>query len=721
MQQIVQNYKTGELCLEEVPTPICKSGGVLVRSTYSLVSAGTERMKVTQARMSMIQMAKARPDKVRQVIQSVKQVGLKETIAKVKERLDALTPLGYSLAGVVEEVGGGLDEFATGDRVACAGEKIACHAQYVSVPRNLCVRVPDGVDLKDAAFTTVGAIAMQGVRQANAMLGETVVVIGLGLVGLLAVQLLKAAGCRVIGVDLDQRKVQLAKDCGADLAVARDDPSLADAVFQLSNGVGADVAYISASTKSTDPMELAGKIARDRGKVVVVGMITVEADWQVYYNKELSVVLSRSYGPGRYDRNYEQRGIDYPVGYVRWTLRRNMEEFLRLISIGLVSPSRLTPEVFAFEEAPTAYQALHDSGKDSAVAMLFEYPADTTREQRVQLKARSVSQSGGDGLVGIGLIGAGNFTTGTLIPALKRASDARLKAICSAGGLSAKSAARRHGFEYCASDYHELLSDEGIHAVVIATHHDTHARFAVDAMKAGKHVFVEKPLALAKEQLDEIIDTQAQTGKIIMPGFNRRFSPLSVAVCDFFAGRSSPIEVVCRVNAGELKADSWYQDPEEGGWRILSEGCHFIDLIQFICGCPPAEVFAQMIGGDVPGRQNDNCSVVMKMADGSVGTLIYISNGDPCYEKERVEVFGQGRVAVIENWRKARRRSAGNVRTVKPPGPGKGHREEIAAFVNAVREGGAQPLPFPEAVAVTATTFSILESLRVDRPVPVVF
>ncbi len=717
MKQIVQNYNTGELTVEDVPAPICRAGGVLVRAACSLVSAGTERMKVRQARMNLLQMARSRPDKVKQVIQSVRQTGLVETFNKVRERLDALTPLGYSLAGVVEEVGSGVDEFAVGDRVACAGEGIACHAEFVSVPRNLCVRVPDGVDLKDAAFATVGAIAMNGVRQAGVSVGDSVLVIGLGLVGLLGVQILKAAGCRVIGVDLDPAKVELARKCGADAAFLRNDSGLEDSISALTGRRGPDAVYIAASTKSSDPMDLAGKVLRDRGRVVIVGMVPLEADWQTYYMKELSVVMARSYGPGRYDRQYEQKGLDYPIGYVRWTERRNLEEFLRLIAAGLVQPSRLEPKVFRHDEAQAVYRKLHEGGDGADVAMLFEYPADARLQRKVVLARPSGNGNGHrpTGPVGIGFLGAGNFSTGTLIPALKRAGGARLRAICSAGGLSARSAARRHGFEYCASDYQEVLADPDVYAVVIATRHDTHARFAAEAMRAGKHVFVEKPLALTRQQLDEVIAAQGETGRILMAGFNRRFSPLSVAVRDAFEDRRSPIEILCRVNAGVLKADSWYQDAEEGGWRIVSEGCHFVDLVQFLCGCPPVRAFAEMIGGQVAGAQNDNCSVTLKMRDGSVATILYVANGDPCYEKERIEVFGQGRSAVIENWHIARIFAGGRQRKVRPRGSGKGHAPELAAFIAAIVQPDGIPDWFADAAATTATTLAIAESLASGR------
>ncbi len=717
MKQVVQNYNSGELRVEDVPAPICRAGGVLVRSAYSLVSTGTEKMKVAQARMSLIQKARARPDKVKQVLQSVRQVGLLETYRKVRERLDALTPLGYSLSGTVAEVGAGLDDFRVGQTVACAGEGIACHAEFVFVPRNLCVGVPESVDLKEAAFATVGAIAMQGVRQAQAGLGDCVLVVGLGLVGLLAVQILKAAGCVVIGVDLSPQHVELAKLCGADAALRRDDPALEDTIRTLSGGRGADVTYIAASTSSSDPMDLAGRMTRDRGTVVIVGIVKVEADWRVYYHKELSVLLSRSYGPGRYDRNYELKGIDYPVGYVRWTQRRNLAEFIRLVSIGAVRPSKLAPQVFKLDEAPSAYAQLN-SGDNRRVALLFEYPPDAQATRRIARPA--AAQSNGQPLrggVGIGFVGAGNFATATLIPALKALGDVHLRVICSAGGLSARSTSLRHGFEYAASGFDQVLADERVQAVLIATRHDTHARFAAEALRSGKHVFVEKPLALSQEQLVEVEQAQRQSGKLLMVGYNRRFSPLSVALRDYFGTRTSPVEIQCRVNAGAIGGESWYQDAEEGGWRIVSEGCHWVDLIQFICNAPPVRVYATMIGGDVAGGQNDNCILSLSMADGSIATLMYIANGDPRFEKERIEVFGQGRVGVIDNWMRAQLVGGGKTKLISPAGSGKGHRAEMAAFIAAVRSGGSAPLSLEETLACSRATLAAAESLRTGLPV----
>lgn len=717
MKQIVQNYRTGALTVDDVPAPLCAAGGVLVRVSHSLVSAGTERMKVGQARMNLLAKARARPDKVRQVVQSVRQVGLAETYQKVRERLEALTPLGYSLAGTVADVGAGVDEFKIGDRVACAGEGIACHAEFVCVPRNLCARVPEGVALEDAAFATVGAIAMNGVRQAGITLGSNVLVVGLGLVGLLAVQILKAAGCRVMGVDLDPHKLELARACGADAAWRRTEDTLQEKIREFTGGHGPDAAYLAASTQSADPLRFAGDVLRERGKVVVVGMMPLEADWRTFYMKELELVMARSYGPGRYDTTYERKGIDYPISFVRWTEQRNLEEFLRLIAAGQVAPGKLQPQTHSINKAPQVYEQLHN-GSGSAVALLFSYPQDEPPRRRVTLRPHG-NGAAASSKVRIGFIGAGNFATGTLIPALKRIDTVEFAGICSARGLSAKSAAQRHGFAYCASDARELLDDPDVDAVVIATRHDSHAALAAAALRAGKHVFVEKPLALTNEQLSDVLAAAAESEHVLMPGFNRRFSPLSRHIQAAFSDRTSPLEVLCRVNAGALGAGSWYNDSDEGGWRIVSEGCHFIDLIQFLCGCPPVRVHAEMTGGGVRGEQHDNCVVTLRMADGSLGSLAYLANGDPRFDKERIEVFGQGRASVIENFRTAELWFGGDARRQRWTGHGKGHREELAAFIEAIAAGRPSPLPFNEAVATTQTTLCIQESLRSGQPVAI--
>ncbi len=717
MKQVVQNYKTGDLWLEEVPVPICKPGGVVVRTEFSVVSTGTERMKVEQARMSLLAKARARPDKVKQVLQNVQQNGLSATIEKVKERLDELTTLGYSSAGIVEEVGAGIDHLAVGDRVACAGEGIACHSEFVYVPKNLCVKVRDDVSARDAAFATIGAIAMNGVRQSQVALGDVVLVIGLGLVGLIAVQLLRAAGCRVIGVDLAEEKLELAKACGAELAFRTDSEDLEKTVLEMTGNRGVDSTYIAASTSSTGPMDLAGRLSRDRASVVIVGMVPINADWREYYAKELRVLLSRSYGPGRYDPHFENKGVPYPVGYIPWSQNRNLEEFIRLVGDGLVKPDILGSKEFDFADAPEAYREVHESPNKHSLGVVFRYPAEVSHVRKVALDENTAKPSPdrtSSADPGIGLVGAGNFTTGTIIPALKQAGGARFVGVCSAGGLSAKATAKKHGFAYATSELQELLDDADVDAVIIATRHNTHAEFAHQALRAGKHVFVEKPLALTQDDLTRLQTAAVESGKILMPGFNRRFSPLSVACRDHFGANAGPLEVLCRVNAGLIELDSWYQDDEEGGWRIVSEGCHWLDLMCYVTGSAIASVSARMIQGATAGTANDNCIAVLTFANGSIGTLAYLANGDARYPKERIEVFGQQKTAVIENWTQAVLYVNGARKKVHPRGTGKGHSKEFEAFLSAVRNAGESPIELASSLNVSRAALAIQESLNAD-------
>lgn len=711
MKQVVQNYRNGDLWLEDVPRPACRAGGVLVRNEYSVVSTGTERMKVEQARMSLLEKAKARPDQVKKVLQNVSQMGVRGTIDKVQERLDALTPLGYSCVGIVEEVGAGIDHIKVGDRVVCAGEGIACHAEFVFAPRNLCALVPEAVDPREAAFATIGAIAMNGVRQAEIGLGDVVVVIGLGLVGLLGVQILKAAGARVIGIDIDNDKLELARLCGAEAALHRKDPALEDVIRELTAGHGADAVYVAASAKSSDPLDLAGEVIRDRGRVCIVGMVPVHADWRTYYGKELSVVLSRSYGPGRYDRNYEDKGIDYPIGYVPWTERRNLEEFVRLVGEGLVTPTKFGATEYAFSEAPDAYAELHEDPGKHAGGILFRYPQAPSAARRIALEVAQTPRPANSDAVRIGLIGAGNFATGTLIPAMKKSPGCEIAAVCSAGGLSAKGAAARHGAGYASSDYDAVLADERIDSVVIATRHNTHAAFTIKALDQGKHVFVEKPLALSFDELEQVARAARSSSAILMPGFNRRFSPLAESARDHFSAEGGALSVTCRINSGRIEAESWYQDTDEGGWRIVSEGCHWIDLVSFLVRSAPTQVSAHMISGAVPGGQNDSCMLNIAFANGAIANLAYLSNGDAHFEKERIEVFGQEKVAVIENWHKASLYENGKRSTVRPKGSGKGHAAEMAAFVAACRTGSPSPISLDSAIATSATALLAVESM----------
>jgi len=698
-----------------VPEPRAKAGGVVVRNVASLISGGTERMVIDFAGKSMIGKARERPDLVRQVLDKVKKDGIGPTVQTVLSRLGQPIPLGYSCAGVVEEVGRGAEEFRAGDRVACAGMGYASHAGTVFVPRNLAVQIPEGVTFEDAAYVTLGAIALQGVRIAEVRLGESVAVIGLGLLGQLTVQILKAAGCRVFGYDLDPTKVALAKELGADGAVVRSDGAV-DTAMEFTRGVGFDAVVVTAATDSNDPIELAGELCRDRGVVSMVGAVKMDVPRKVYYEKELQLRLSRSYGPGRYDPNYEEKGHDYPIGYVRWTERRNMEEFLRLVASGQVTPSHLTTHSFPIDHADRAYAIVTGEVREPYLGIVLEYPARvggdaTTRERTVELRPRAPKS----GKVGIGFIGAGNFARAVLLPQFRKAADVELVAVATATGVNARTVAANFGFAYCTTDSAAVLADPSVDAVVIATRHASHARFAAEALRAGKAVFVEKPLAIDEEGLTHILGAWEETGGLLMVGFNRRFSPL-VTELKRSLPAGTPLAVTYRINAGAIPPDSWIHDPEDGGGRIIGEVCHFIDLIQYLTDDFPVEVFAHGIGG-ATSELHDTVSITVRYRGGSIASVSYFSTGDRSFPKERVEVFGGGVVGVIDDFRRLTVSRQGKRRQVKRLSQDKGFREEVSAFLRAVREGGAPPISPDALVSTTMTTFAIEESLRTGKPV----
>jgi predicted dehydrogenase len=645
MEQVVQHVRSRRLELAEVPEPGVRAGGVLVRNAASLISAGTEKMITDFAGKSMLGKARERPDLVRQVLDKVKKNGIAPTLQTVLSRLDQPIALGYSCAGVVEAVGSGAGEFAVGDRVACAGMGYASHAEVVYVPRNLTVAVPPAVSLEDAAYVTVGAIALQGVRVAEVRLGEAVAVIGLGLLGQLAVQILRAAGCRVIGIDLDPAKVALALELGAEAAVARGDDVLA-AVAAFSGGRGADAVVITAATSSNDPVELAGEIARDRAVVSMVGATGMELPRKPYYEKELQLRLSRSYGPGRYDPEYEEKGRDDPAGYVRWTERRNMEEFIRLVASGQVTPSRLTTHRFPIGQAEDAYQVIQGKSGEAFAGVLLTYPERSAPpRRRVELAARALPQ----GTLGVGFVGAGNFARSVLLPRFSKLPGSALVGVSTATGMNAKAVGDRFGFGYATTDTSAQLADGSSAAVVIATRHSSHARLAAQALRAGKAVFVEKPLALNEAELGEVLAAQAESGGVLAVGFNRRFSPLAAELKGAFAP-GIPLALNYRINAGAIPRESWIHDPGDGGGRIIGEVCHFVDLCQYLTGDDPVEVFAHALGG-AEGGLHDTVSISLRFAGGSIASLAYYATGDGSFAKERLEVFGGGALGVLDDFR----------------------------------------------------------------------
>jgi polar amino acid transport system substrate-binding protein len=716
MKQVVQNYRTGELKVEDVPPPALRLGGVLIRTAFSLISAGTERTIVSTAQSSLIGKARSRPDLVRQVVDSFKNEGLRATYEKVSARLDRVTALGYSASGSVIAVADGVEGLTIGDQVACAGAGYASHSEVLFVPQNLCCRIPEGSSLESACYTTVGSIALHGVRQSDARLGESVAVVGLGLVGQLTVQILKAAGCRVLGIDLDPAACELAKASGADFT---SHPGEAvQACLSFTRGRGADCILITAGTKSNDPVELAGKIARDRARVVVVGLVGMDLPRHIYYEKEIELRLSRSYGPGRYDPDYEEKGTDYPIGYVRWTEKRNMEAFLRLIADGKVDTALLTTHRFPVERAIEGYDLITARERERYCGVVLEYPQSGAEALSAvtPIKPRQIAKEE----LGVGFIGAGSFARGVLLPIIQRLREVQLLGVSTATGISAKSTAERFGFSFATTDYNEVLGESQTNCVFIATRHDSHARLATEALNRGLAVFVEKPLATTIDDLNQVITTARTSGGLLMVGFNRRFAPLTIKVKDQFNKRAGPMTIIYRINAGRLPANHWTLDPLEGGGRIVGEVCHFVDFIQFVTDATPLRVSAQSVSSEISTEiVDDSVTIQMSLSDGSIASIIYAASGDKSVGKEQIEVFCDGNVASIDDFQ-----SASIVRSGKRIGLGsgkrnKGHGEEIAAFLKAARGAGEPPISLESLELTTKTCLAIVESVRDGRVVAV--
>ncbi len=715
MKQVFLSKGKGAV-VEDIPAPVVRDGGLLVRTVFSLISPGTEKASLAAGDQGILQKAAGRPDLVKKIFESLYREGLGATYQKVVSKLSELTPVGYSSSGIVEEVGAGVEGIARGDRVACAGAGYASHAQIVFVPKNLCVRAPDGMDLDQAAFATLGAIALQGVRQSGLVLGEGAAVIGLGLVGLLTVQILRAGGIRVLGLDITEDRVALARELGAEAGAVtgRDDP--AGAAKGFTRGQGVDAVSITAATPSSEPVDVAGALCRDRGRVVVVGDVGMQVPRGVYYGKELTLSVSRSYGPGRYDPRYEEGGIDYPPGYVRWTERRNMEEFLALVSERKVNVTRLISHRFPLEEAPRAYDLLSGKSGEPFLGILLTYNPAERAAPRVQLKAPAPHAP--RETLAVGFIGAGAFALGVLLPALKKIDRVLLRGVANASGPSAKKAGERFGFEYCTGDYRDILNDTGVDAVFIGTRHGLHATLAMEGLRKGKAVFMEKPMALNATELTDLMRAWRETGGRLMVGFNRRLSPLAVRMRDFFSGRREPLQIIYRVNAGYLPGSHWVHDPREGGGRIVGEVCHFVDVLCYLTGSRPVRVFAESIGPSGEALSGDNVSATLRMADGSWGTIAYIARGDASVPKERIEAFSSGTAAVLTDYRELVLHREGREKKVSAA-QDKGHASEIKAFVDAVRGGGAMPLDAEESAFVTAATFCIVQSLTTGAPVDV--
>jgi predicted dehydrogenase/threonine dehydrogenase-like Zn-dependent dehydrogenase len=713
VKQILQNLKTGAVTVTDVPAPVARPGFVMVRTAASLISAGTERMTVEAGQKSLLGRAVDQPALVKQVIQKARTEGVLNTIEAVRSKLGSLVALGYSAAGTVIEVGEGVTEFHPSDRVACAGVGYASHAEVLSVPRNLCVRLPEQVSLDAAAFGTLGAIAMQGVRLAEPTLGESIVVMGLGLIGQLAVQLLKANGCRVFGVDLDASKIELAQRFGADEGCAPEDDAKRR-VAEWSRGRGADAVLITAATSSNQPVELAGEISRQKGRVVVIGAVGLNIPRKPYYDRELTFRISMSYGPGRYDPEYEERGHDYPFGYVRWTEGRNIEAFLDLLAAGRVNVEPLISHRFNLAESERAYQLI--TGDEPYLGVVLQYDTERELESRIPIAAKTSAPVAS---VRLGLIGAGGYAKAMLLPNFKSAG-AEFQSIATASGVTARSVGEQHGFRFCVSRAEEVIDDQETNLIVIATRHDTHARLAQQGLERGRHVFVEKPLALNEEELAGVMAAAAQSPGRLMVGFNRRFSPTAVAAKELFANRTAPLSINYRVNAGRVPPGHWAHDPQEGGGRIIGEVCHFIDFMHFITGSLVTRVYAEAISSsDQNVTNDDSVFITLRFADGSNGSIAYLAEGDRAMAKERIEIFGGGKSFVIDDFRSGTAFQNGRETKTKLREQDKGQRDEVRAVCEVVREGKAAPIALIDLATTTRATFRILESLRTGLPVEV--
>jgi predicted dehydrogenase/threonine dehydrogenase-like Zn-dependent dehydrogenase len=708
MKQVLQNMRDGKTTVAEIPVPSVKRNSALVKTKVSLVSAGTERMLVEFAEKNLVGKAASRPDLVKQVISKARREGLMPTIEAAFSKLDQPMPLGYSSAGVIVETGRDLTGFQPGDRVACAGGGFAVHAEYGVVPQNLLVHLPDNVSFESAAFATLGAIALQGFRLAQPQLGESICVIGLGLLGLLTVQIARAAGCEVLGIDVMPERVMLAKKLG--INAAQREGCETPALF-VTHAKGFDHVLICADTHSNDPVELAGTLARDRGTVVAVGAVGMEIPRKIYYEKELDFKVSRSYGPGRYDSAYEENGKDYPYGYVRWTEGRNIEAFVELLAKNQVDVEPLITHRFAIENAPRAYELITGKQKEPFLGVLLTYPDSTADKKMSILFPKKVSNQPLSKLR-VGVLGAGNYAQAVFLPAVKKAGGVDLAGIGSASGLSATHAAKKFGFEIATSDENEILTNPQINMVILLTRHNHHARQTLAALRNSKAVYCEKPLALNLTELEEIEkELKANPNAMLTVGFNRRFAPLAIQLKEFYSQVDEPMAIHYRVNAGFLPANHWLHDPAQGGGRIIGEGCHFIDFLTFLTGQNPVSVYTQALPDGGQYRQ-DNCLITLQYSNGSIGSISYLANGNKNFAKERIEVFSAGRIGILDDFRSLElvmesKRIIHRSRFKQD----KGHEASWVSFMRATLNGSTPPIPYDQLIQGAKASFAAVQSL----------
>ena len=702
MKQIIQDLKNGNTILEEVPCPQIKQGYILVKTKRSLVSLGTERMLVEFGKSNLISKAKQQPDKVKQVLDKIKTDGLVPTLETVFKKLDEPLPLGYCNAGEVIDVGENVKEFKVGDRIASNGN----HAEIVSIPANLAAKIPDNLTYEEGAFTVIGAIALQGVRLANPTFGENIVVIGLGLVGLITIQLLHANGCNVIGFDYDHSKVKLAEKFGIKAFPVTNKNDQVNIVEDLTGSVGADSVIITASSKSNDIISASAQMSRKRGRIVLVGVTGLDISRDDFYKKELTLQVSCSYGPGRYDDNYEQKGIDYPLPYVRWTEKRNFEAILNAISTGKLDVKSLISEVVPLAD----YNRIYNNMKNGSIASILSYPETNDNKSSIKINDKNYNTTRGI----LGIIGSGNFTSMMIVPTLKKL-NADMKYICSSKGLSSTILAKKYGIALSSTDYQTVINDPEVDSVIITTRHNQHASMVIESIKAGKHVFVEKPLAVTEEQLILILQTYTDAANVnsnvsVMVGFNRRFSPFMVKAKEIFDLGNNSINVIATMNAGYIPQDVWVQDMETGGGRIIGEACHYVDLISYLTGSKIISVHMSALGEN-PSVNTDNAIITLKYENGSQGVINYFSNGSKAYSKERIVIFGSGKTLIVDNFREMKGYGINGFKKLKGK-QDKGHYNQFKSYLNFLRKGGDPLISFDSIINTTKATFAAIESLK---------
>jgi len=710
MKQIVQNLKKGTLTIEDIPVPACKSNGVLVKTHFSAVSVGTEKMKLKNADMNYLQMAKAKPEQVKQVISTVKQQGIMPAYRKVMNKLDSMSPLGYSCSGEVVEVGSNVTNFKVGDMVACGGAGYANHAEVNYVPQSLCVKIPEGVDYKEASFATIASIAMQGFRQAGVQIGENIAVIGLGLLGQILIQLIHANGCRAFGFDLDPVKVKMASELGSAFATVPEKTDYSEEIQSLTNGYGCDAVIITTGTSSNDPIVTAGEIARDRARIVDIGITKMDLPWDLYYHKELDFRFSRSYGPGRYDPSYEEGGNDYPLGFVRWTEQRNMESILQLLAEKSIDFTKLITHKFKFSDSETLFKNIKE-GKENYLGVILEY------EGTVNAKLRTIATSDQpvpSGSMTIGGIGAGNYASTMLYPFLKSQQGITFKGIATATGINSKDKAEKLGFHYATTEYQSLLADKEINTLLIATRHNQHAPMVLEGIKAGKNIYVEKPLAINVEELREIRTAITENPSLLMVGYNRRYAP-SVKWLKKQLEPKQPYSIYYQVNAGSIPMDNWYQSPEQGG-RLIGETGHFVDTLQFLLDAEPVEVVTGC--SNVEGMPDqDNAFMTIRFNNGSSCVIAYLSTGDKNYSKEKMLITGFKTNIEFDNFKTIKVFKNGKSSKKLFINMDKGQKEEMKIFADSFKKG-IQPISTASLFLSSLTTLKAAESLKTGKAYP---